>query len=350
MNRKHAAHFCVIRVTSIVIAIGVLATATFSACLRGQAADQAQAQTQTQAQAQAQTGAGSEAGAVTRVRIATARTDSFPVYINALGNIAAWRTVTVRSRVDGTLTKLHFDGGERVKAGDLLAVITQDSTQPPTLSALTRITSPIDGVIGMPLIDEGNFVQASGTNNGIAIVTQDDPAAIFFSVPENNFPELRRAFDAVRSAGDGQAPSGHALTVDVYARSMQRSLGKGVVVGFDNQIDPNTGTMRVKARIDNASHDLIPNQVVNIRVLVNTLANVVFVPVDAVRNDGAGRFVFVVKPDQTVERRAVTTGVSDNTNTVITRGLAAGEQVVVDGLARLQNGARVIARQNQLPQ
>lgn len=194
------------------------------------------------------------------------------------------------------------------------------------------------------MIDEGNLVQAAGSNNGIVVVTQDAPLAVFFNVPA-----LRLALGAGQRIDAGQAAADPELAVNAYDRSMSRALGKGTVVAFDNQIDPTTGTVRLRARFDNAGHNLFPNQFVNIRLLINTLNDVVLVPVTAVQINDQNRFVFVVKSDDTVEQRTVIVGLSDSANSVITQGLSAGERVVIDGLDRLQNGARVIAHDTNAP-
>jgi len=417
MNRKSAARLGVALITISLIA-------AFSSCSRDSSATNPATQSSAKGGGTGGTGGGgsgksggkgggrggfSAAGMVMPVGIAEAKTDSFPVFINALGNAAAWNTVTVKSRVDGTLVKLHFTDGQRVKAGDLLAEIDprpyqvqleqaqgqlardqslldnarldlqrytdakeavtqqQIDTARSNVAQYTgavqidqsaidnaklqlsfcSITSPLDGVTGLRMVDEGNLVQASGANNSIVVVTQDEPVAVFFSIPEDNIPALRRALGTMLRIDAGQASASQELAVDAYDRSNTRALGKGVVVAFDNQIDPTTGTVRIKARFDNAGHALFPNQFVNIRLLVNTLTNVVLVPVTAVQINDTNRFVFVVKTGDagsTVEQRTVTVGLSDDTNSIITQGLAAGEKVVVDGLDRLQNGSRVIAR------
>lgn len=342
---------------------------------------------------------GAMPGALLPVAAATAKADAFPVYINALGTAAAWNTVAIRSRVDGTLDKLHFTEGQRVKSGDLLAEIDprtyqvqldqaqgqlardqallanakldlqryEDAREAVTIQQIDtarssvaqysgavqidqsaidnaklqltycRITSPIDGITGLRQIDEGNLVQAGGGTNSIVVVTQDDPVAVFFGVPEDNLPAIRRAL-----ASD---PSGRTLAVEAYDRAMRTRLAAGYVSAIDNQIDTTTGTVRLKARFENAARALYPNQFVNIRLLVDTLRDVVLVPVTAVQINDKACYVFVVKTDQTIEQRTVTAGLSDATRIVITQGLAPGEQVVVDGLDKLQNGSRVTVRE-----
>jgi len=325
------------------------------------------------------------------VSVAPARTGELKVYLTALGPVTAWNTVTVHSRVDGQLLSVKFTEGQRVKEGDLLAEIdprqfeaaleqskgqlakdqaqltnakrdleryqqAQEAVTEQQVGAAraaaaeaegtvqtdqamvdnnelqlsyTKITAPIPGVVGLRQVDAGNLVHASDPN-GLVVITQDRPIAVIFSLPEGNLPQVKQA-----SAG------GQKLVVDAYDSGMTTKLETGEVAAIDNQIDPATGTVKMKAQFTNEKGALFPNQFVNVRLLVETREDVVLVPAPAVQIGPQNRFVFVVKPDHTVEQRVVTVGQTEDETVEITKGLSAGESVVTEGLDKLRNGAAV---------
>jgi len=195
-----------------------------------------------------------------------------------------------------------------------------------------RITSPISGRVGLRLVDPGNIVHAADAN-GLIVITQLEPISVVFSIPEDNLPQLQQ-----------QMRAGRRLAVDAYDRDMKRKLAAGSLMTIDNQIDPTTGTVKLKALFENSDNALFPNQFVNARLLVDTRRNVVLVPNAAMQRSPQSAFVFVVKPDHTVEARSVEVQGSEGDRTAIARGLAAGEIVVTDGVDRLQPGMKVDMR------
>jgi multidrug efflux system membrane fusion protein len=336
---------------------------------------------------------GSARPQATPVAIGEARRADVPVYLEGLGTATAFKTVTVRTRVDGQLDRVAFREGQEVRAGELLAEIdprpfqvqlaqaegtfthdtaqldnarldldryrmlfAQDAIPKQQLDAqaatvaqlqgslqvdqaaidsarlqLTycRITAPISGRVGLRLVDPGNMVHAADPG-GIVVLTQVRPMTVVFTLPED---DVSRVLTGTEHA----AP----LPVTAFDRNGARSLATGQLLTADNEIDPTTGTFRLKAVFDNVNNELFPNQFVNIRLLIATRAGSVVVPASAVQRGQQGAFLFAVKPDHTVELRPVTLGVVLGDDVEIASGLTAGESVVVDGADRLQNGARV---------
>jgi multidrug efflux system membrane fusion protein len=192
-----------------------------------------------------------------------------------------------------------------------------------------RIVSPIAGRVGLRLVDPGNYVQASDTT-GIVVVTQLDPISVVFTTPEDNLPRI-----SARLKEAGKLPT------TAYDRGNVKELAKGDLTTFDNQIDTTTGTFKLRANFPNPDNALFPNQFVNVRLLVDTLSDVVLVPNAAVQLGQNGPFVYVAKDGKTVEVRNIKTGASDSARTVVESGLQPGESVVTDGVDRLRDGASV---------
>ncbi|MGE8566483.1 Multidrug resistance protein MdtA precursor [compost metagenome] len=327
------------------------------------------------------------------VRIATATQQDIDIYLKSLGTVTAYNTVTVRSRVSGELVDVAFQEGQRVKAGDLLAQVDprafqvaldqargtqmqnlaqlenarrdlqryqalfkQDSIakqQVDTQAALVRqyegtvksdqanvdnaklqldyarITAPISGRLGLRQVDRGNLVSSSDTN-GLVVITQTQPISVVFTLPETQLPEVR-----------GEIAAGRTLPVDAYDRADTRRIATGVLETLDNQIDVTTGTLKLKAKFENADDALFPNQFVNVRLHVLTRKDVTAIPTAAVQQGSAGAFVFLVQQDDTIVVRPVKLGAINNGMVAVNEGLQPGDRVVTEGTDRLRAGAKV---------
>jgi multidrug efflux system membrane fusion protein len=195
-----------------------------------------------------------------------------------------------------------------------------------------HITAPISGRIGLRLVDSGNIVHASDPN-GLLVITQMNPIAVLFTLPEDYIPQVLQHMR--------KGP----LAVEAYSRDDRQKLATGELLTLNNAIDPTTGTNKYKAVFENEDRTLWPNQFVNVRLLLETKQNVVTVPVAALQHGTQGTFAFVVKPDSTVEVRTLKVGVTEGNVAAIESGLNPGELVVTDGQDKLQPGAKVELQQ-----
>jgi multidrug efflux system membrane fusion protein len=195
--------------------------------------------------------------------------------------------------------------------------------------AYCHIVSPIDGQVGLRLVDQGNYIQTS-TTTGVAVITQMQPISVLFSVPEDNLPDI---IQRVRG--------GNTLSVDAYDRANVRLLATGQLATLDNLIDTTTGTLKLRATFANPNELLYPNQFVNARLLVNTMKDSVRVPVPAVQRGEPGTFVYIINANNTVSVRPVKLGPTDGGFTAVLSGLQPGDKVVTDGTDRLRDGAAV---------
>ncbi|TMH59718.1 MAG: efflux RND transporter periplasmic adaptor subunit, partial [Betaproteobacteria bacterium] len=195
--------------------------------------------------------------------------------------------------------------------------------------AYARIGAPISGRIGLRLVDPGNIVR-SGDANGLVVITQLQPVAVLFTVPQDLLPSVLKRIQ-----------SGDQIAVEAWDREQKARLAEGMLASADNQVDPQTGTVKLKAQFANDDGGLFPNQFVNVRMKLDTLKNAIVVPPAAVQRGAQGMFVYVVQADRTVALRNVKLGPLDAQRQAIAEGLAAGELVVTDGTDRLRPGAQV---------
>jgi multidrug efflux system membrane fusion protein len=327
------------------------------------------------------------------VRTVTAIREDLKVHIKAIGSVTPLNTVTLRSRVDGPLMRVLFEEGQRVNAGDLLAEIDPapyrarlaqaEGTLQETRAQLknaeedlvlyqrllkqnsipkqqvdkqealveqfkgtlknhqgqlddarlqlsyTRIEAPISGRLGLRRVDVGNLVNASDTE-GLVTITQTQPIAVVFTIPENQLVAVRSAY---ATANQEKAP----LAVEAWDRSEQQQLATGVLTTLDNQIDSATGTLRLKAQFDNTDDMLFPNQFVNARLHLQTLKDAITIPVDAVQFGSKGTYVYVIE-DGKAKILTLKLGPTEGDRVAVLEGLDAGQAVVLEGIDRLNEG------------
>jgi multidrug efflux system membrane fusion protein len=323
----------------------------------------------------------------------TARIGDLGVFVTGLGTVTPVSTVTVRSRVDGQLVSVAFQEGQIVRSGDLLAeidprpfqvqlqqaegqlakdeaslknarldlerfrsllddglisrqqldaqvaAVNQDEGAVQSDKAqiegarlnltYSRIKAPISGRVGLRLVDPGNMVHASDAS-GLVVITQLQPITVVFTIPADRLP-------AVLAKSKG----GRGLVVEAWDRDLEHRLSTGAVLAVDNQIDPSTGTIRIKALFRNEDLKLFPNQFVNARLLVDTLHGVTLVPTAALQRSPQAMYVYAVTPEKTVAMRSVEVLHTEGDQTAVGSGVQAGEVVVVDGIEKLQPGAKV---------
>ncbi len=332
-------------------------------------------------------------GFVVPVVVSTAQRGDLPVYFNGLGTVTAFNTVTVRSRVDGQLVSVAFKEGQFVHQGDLLAqidprpfqvqleqalgqlakdqaqrkdaevnferfkllfkegvipqqqldtqgalvgqvdgAITSDQSQIDNAKlqlTYSRITAPISGRIGLRLVDAGNIVHASDTN-GLLVITQLQPIAVIFSLPQDQLPQVNAKLHA-----------GVQLAVDAYDRDDTAKIASGKLETIDNQIDITTGTYKLKSVFTNADNALFPNQFVNVHLLVDTKHNLTIVPAAAIQRGPQGTYVYAADTDNTAKIRIVTVAQTTGDSVGLSAGLNSGDRVVIDGLDKLQDGTKI---------
>ncbi|MGN7983337.1 MdtA/MuxA family multidrug efflux RND transporter periplasmic adaptor subunit [Burkholderia sp. 22313] len=327
------------------------------------------------------------------VSVATATQGEMPIVLSALGTVTPLANVTVKTQLSGYLQSVAFQEGQIVKKGDVLAqidprpyqvalenaegthardeallatarldlkryqtLLSQDSIAAQTVDTqaslvkqyegsvktdqaaidsaklnltYARITAPVSGRVGLRQVDPGNYV-TPGDSTGIVVITQLQPMSVIFTTSEDNLPQIVK-----------QVNAGQKLSVTAYNRNNTVPLETGALETLDNQIDTSTGTVKLRATFANKEGLLFPNQFVNTRLLVDVLRNATIVPTAAVLTGSIGQFVYIVKPDNTVTVRKVTTGPVDGERTSIVSGVALGERVVTDGSDRLREGAKI---------
>jgi multidrug efflux system membrane fusion protein len=336
---------------------------------------------------------GRNAGAIPVV-LAQARKGDIGVYFTGLGAVTPIYTVTVKSQISGYLMQVLYKEGQTVQKGDLLAEIDprpyqvmleqaqaglardqanlenakvdlkryqtlvpmkaipeqQLATQQSQVKSLQatiqtdqaqidsakldlaycHITAPITGRVGLRLIDPGNYVTANDAT-GLVVITQVQPISVIFTLPEDQLPAVMGGMHA------------GILKVEAFDRDMTRKLGQGSLSTLDNQIDPTTGTVKLRAAFENRDGGLFANQFVNARLLVQLKRGVTLIPTATVQRNSQVTYVYLVRPDYTVTVRNITLGTSEGDDTEVTSGLAAGDQVVMTGVDKLQEGSKIRA-------
>ena len=328
------------------------------------------------------------------VGVAKAHLGNVRLTLDALGTVTPLATVTVKPEVSGIIQKINFREGQMVRAGDVLAEIdprpyqaaldqakgalardqaqyanaridlqryqslwaknaisqqilaTQEATVRTDAGtveadkgaleaaavnlAFCKITSPVSGEVGLRQVDIGNYVQV-GVTTEIVVVTQLQPMSVLFTLPEDDIDQVM-----------GRVRAGARLPVDAFDRSQTTKLASGMLSTVDNEIDPTTGTVKLRALFDNSDNRLFPSQFVNIRLLVDTYHGRTTVPGAAVQHGASGNYVFVVRPDDTVRMQSVALGPTDGDSVEVSHGIAPGDEVVVDGADKLRDGSQVV--------
>jgi multidrug efflux system membrane fusion protein len=318
------------------------------------------------------------------------------VNLNALGTVTSLATVTIRTQISGYLTKVVFKEGDEVKKGDLLAEIdprpyeaalaqqrgqlardeatlkgaqvdlaryqglaAQNAVPHQTLDtqialvatdqgtveadrglvkaaevnlAYTKIVSPLDGRVGLRQVDQGNYV-TPGDTNGLVVITQLKPISVLFTIPEDNLQAISKRLQ-----------NGASLPTTALNRSGTTTLATGTLTTFDSQIDPTTGTIKLRAEFPNENEQLYPNQFVNIRLLLDTHKDVVTMSTSGIQRGVPGTFVYLVQDDSTVTVRPVKLGITDGDRVEVLSGVQPGDRIVIDGADKLREGAKVIVR------
>jgi membrane fusion protein, multidrug efflux system len=336
---------------------------------------------------------GADPNRVQPVAAVPAKLGDINIVQTGLGTVAALKVATVKARVDGLLQSVAFQEGTIVKAGQVLAeidpqplkvalsqvegqlardqaqlanarldleryrtLLAQDSIAKQQLDAqealvkqfegtvkvdqaqvdnaklqlsYTRITAPISGRLGLRQMDAGNIIRASDTT-GLVVITQVDPITVVFTIPQDNLPRVLK-----------QLKTGAKLGVDAWDRDQKNKLASGFLLSSDNQIDTTTGTIKMKAQFPNPDGLLFPNQFVNVRMVVDTKTGATIIPMAAIQRGARGTIAYVVKDDKTISMRPVTLGPVENDMVAIDGSIAPGELVVVDGIDRLREGAKV---------
>jgi len=326
---------------------------------------------------------------------------SIDIVYSGLGTVTPLATVTVRTQIAGQIMRIAFTEGQIVKQGDLLVeidsrpyerqrdnaqgqllrdqallknayldlaryktLVAQDSIprqQLDTQASLVQqlegtvksdqamvdtanlnidychITAPVSGRVGLRQVDGGNYVQPSDAN-GLVILTQLEPITVIFTLPEDNLPVVMKRLHA-----------GATMTAEAWDRSLTTKLATGTLTTVDNQIDPTTGTVKLRAQFENKDGGLFPNQFVNIRLIADTLENATIIPVAAVQRGAPGTFVYLVNADDTVSVKPIELGPSEGERVAVVSGLAPGDKVVVDGGDKLRDGAKVTPRSSETP-
>ncbi len=322
------------------------------------------------------------------------KSGNLDIYLNQIGTVTPFATVTVKSRISGQITKIDFKEGQLVNAGDLLVNIdpspyqaqldqyegqlardqatlanakvtlarygtlfkdgviarqdldNQEALYRQALGTVEndrgviagvrvnlsycRIVSPIKGRVGLRLVDMGNYVQAT---DSVVVIAQLQPISVIFSIPEDNIPEVVNDMH-----------SGRQVPVTAWNRDFSKKIATGFLLTFDNEIDENTGTVKLRAQFANPDYALFPDQFVNASLLVKTVQDALLVPTAAIQSGAQGSFVYVVQPNSTVVQRQVKVGPTQGDLTAIAKGVSAGDKVVTDGLDKLQPGTKVAVR------
>jgi multidrug efflux system membrane fusion protein len=341
--------------------------------------------------------AAAQSAAPIPVVAAPVQSGTFPIELSGLGTVQALNTVTIHTRVDGQIQSINFTEGQKVAVGDTLlkidprpfqaqldqvvsakvrdeaqllnaqldlkrdqalvkpgwATVQAYDTQKALVAQLqatiqndqaqieyaqvqlgyTTIASPIPGITGLRLVDVGNIVHATDTT-GIVVVTQIEPISVTFTLPEKSIADIRQHMT--------QGP----LAVHAFSEDNRIALGEGQLQVLDNQVDPQSGMVRLKATFPNKDDKLWPGQFVNARLILDDKPDALTVPLASVQQGSNGTFAYVVKPDMTVELRPIQTGASEDGRVLVTKGLAAGDRVVVEGQSRLQPGDHVTIQQS----